>query len=175
MTVGGYFLAVPLLGLIAGPQYVSAGPAFAVLALSILPFFLHNIYVDVLAVKNTSRLNFQFILLFLLNVALNFIFIPRWQFVGAAWATVICEYLGVILGFALAAPYLKQMGKVSWVRPLAASLAACLVMGWGLYYSPHLYWLALGPVVYGIGIYLFRGLDEEDLASLKSAFRFRKV
>src|SRR5581483_449563 len=53
MTVGGYFLAVPLLTLIAGPQYARSGPAFAALALSILPFFLANIYVDVLAVKNT--------------------------------------------------------------------------------------------------------------------------
>ncbi len=64
MTVGGYFLAGPLLVLIAGPQYVPSGPAFAVLALSILPFFIANIYVDILAVKNTARLNFQFILLF---------------------------------------------------------------------------------------------------------------
>jgi O-antigen/teichoic acid export membrane protein len=171
MTVGGYFLAGPLMVLIGGPQYVPAGPAFAVLSLSILPFFLANIYVDVLAVKNTTRLNFQFVLLFLVNVVLNFIFIPRWQFVGAAWATVICEYAGVFIGFGLAAPYLKQMGKVSWVRPIAASLAASLALGLGLYYSPSLYWLAFGPIVYGLCLYLFKGLEPEDWVSLKSILR----
>ncbi len=171
LMVGGYFLANSLLVLIAGPQYASSGPAFAILALSILPFFLANIYVDILAIKNTARLNFQFIFLFLLNVILNFIFIPRWQFVGAAWATVICEYLGVFAGFLLAAPYLKHMGKVSWGRPLTASLASCLIMGIGLYYAPHLYWLVLGPIVYAIGLVAFRALDSEDWASLKSILR----
>jgi|GEM_PF-1505726 len=171
ITVGGFFLAGPLLVLVAGPQYFPSGPAFAVLSLSILPFFIHNIYVDVLAVKNNARLNFQFVLLLLLNVVLNFLFIPRWQFVGAAWATVISDYVGVFTGFTLAAPYLGGVGKVSWARPLTASLGACAVMGLGVYFSPHLYWLLLGPIVYSIGLYLFKALDRDDWASLKSILR----
>ena len=173
LAVGGYFLAGPLLTLVGGSQYGPAGPAFAVLSLSILPFFLHNIYVDVLAVKNTTRLNFQFIFLFLLNVILNFIFIPRWNFVGAAWSTVLCEYIGIVMGFVLAAPYLGKAGKVSWARPLAGSLAAAGLMGLGVYLSPHLYWLALGPVVYVVGLVLFGGLDPEDWMRLKSILRVR--
>jgi O-antigen/teichoic acid export membrane protein len=175
MTVGGYLLAGPLLALAGGTNYIPASPAFAVLALSILPFFIANIYVDVLAVKNTARLNFQFILLLLLNVALNFIFIPRWNMAGAAWATVICEYLGVFSGFLLAAPYLEKMGEVIWFRPLAASLAAAGLMGVGIYFDPRLYWLGLGPVVYAAALFLFRGLEAEDLAGLKSVFRIAKA
>ena len=175
LSIGGYFLAGPLLTLVGGPQYGPAGPAFAVLALSILPFFAANIYVDVLAVKDTGRLNFQFIFLFLLNVVLNFIFIPRWDFVGAAWATVLCEYIGVAVGFMLAAPYLGGAGKVRWVRPVAASLAAGVLMGLGVAYSPHLYWLILGPAVYGISLYLLGGIDPEDMAVLKSALPFLKA
>ncbi len=175
MTVGGYFLAGPLLVLVAGPQYAPSGSAFAVLALSILPFFIHNIYVDVLAVKSASRLNLQFVFLLLLNVVLNFIFIPRWQFVGAAWATVISDYAGVFTGFVLAAPYLGKIGKVSWVWPLIASLLAVFLMGLGLHYSPHLYWLVLGPLVYGLGLYLFKALNEEDWAGLRGIGGMKKV
>ena len=171
MTVGGFFLAEPVLRLVGGPQYGPSGPAFAVLALSILPFFVANIYVDVLAVKNTARLNLQFVVLFVLNVLLNFLFIPRWQFVGAAWATVFCEYAGVLLGFYLAAPYLKKMGKVPWQKPLTASTLACGIMGLGLFYFPHLYWLLLGPIVYAIGLHFLGGLDGEDRANLRSILR----
>ena len=174
LAVGGYFLAGPLLNLVGGPQYGPAGPAFAVLSLAILPFFLHNIYVDILAVKNTTRLNFQFIFLFLLNVALNFIFIPRWGFVGAAWATVLCEYIGIVIGFILAAPYLGKAGKISWLRPLTASLAAAAIMGLGVFLSPSLYWLLVGPVVYAVGLIVFGGLDPEDWAGLKSILRIAR-
>ena len=171
MSVGGYLLATPLLFLVGGAQYGPAGSAFAVLSLSILPFFLANIYVDILAVKNTGRLNFLFVFLLGLNVALNFIFIPRWGYVGASWATVFCEYTGVLFGFVLAAPYLKGLGKVSWARPLAASLLASGIMGMAVHWDARLYWLALGPLVYGAGLVLFKGLDGEDWRSLRSVLR----
>ena len=173
MSVGGYFLSTPLLSLVGGAQYGPAGPAFAVLSLSILPFFLANIYVDVLAVKNTGRLNFLFVFLLLLNVALNFIFIPRWGFVGASWATVLCEYWGVFAGFTLAWPYLRRTGKTSWVRPLAASVGACAIMGAALHWDPRLYWLALGPLVYGSGLVLFKGLQPEDWQNLGALLKGR--
>ena len=117
LAVGGYFLSGPLLVFVLGAKYLPAGPAFAILSISILPFFLSNIYIDILAVKNTARLNFQFVVLFLINVVLNFILIPHWQLVGAAWATVLCEYIGIILGFSFAFPYLTQMEKANWLRP----------------------------------------------------------
>jgi O-antigen/teichoic acid export membrane protein len=173
LTVGGFFLAGPLLAFIAGPKYGASGPVFALLALSILPFFLSNIYVDILAIKNTARLNFQFAFLFLLNVVLNFILIPSWQIQGAAWATVLCEYLGVGIGFLLAAPYLRGFGKVSWIRPLAAALVSAGLMGTGLYYWPSLYWLLLGPPVYGAGLFVTGGLNRDDLADLKSVLRIK--
>ena len=175
ISIGGFFLSTPLLVLVSGFKYAAAGPPFSILSLSILPFFLSNIYVDVLAVKNNFRLNLQFVLLLVLNVVLNFILIPRWQVQGAAWATVICEYLGVFSGFFLAAPYLGKMGRIIWFRPLAASLTAAGLMGVGIYFDPRLYWLGLGPVIYAVALYLFRGLEAEDLAGLKSVFRTAKA
>jgi O-antigen/teichoic acid export membrane protein len=160
---------------VSGPKYASAVAPFAILALSILPFFLSNVYASVLAVKNTRRLNLQYLALFILNVLFNFILIPRWGVVGAAWSTVACEFLGIALGFWLASPYLGEMPWAKLFHPFVAALAASILMGLGIHLDPRLYWLALGPVVYGIGIYLFRGLDPEDWASLRSALHIQKA
>jgi hypothetical protein len=83
---------------------------------------------------------------------------------------VACEYLGVFLGFGLAAPHLREIGEVSWGKPLAVSILSCALMGVGLAYFPRLYWLVLGPVVYGISLYFLGGLDPEDRENLKSIF-----
>jgi hypothetical protein len=75
------------------------------------------------------------------------------------------------LGFCLAAPYLKGLPWISLIRPLLACIGASALMGVGIWRDPRLYWLALGPVVYGAGIWLFRGLDSEDWTSILSIFR----
>jgi O-antigen/teichoic acid export membrane protein len=162
MTVGGYFLAGQLLTFIGGPRYGPSGPAFAILALSILPFFTANIYVDILAIKDTTRLNLQFGFLFLLNVALNFLFVPRWGIEGAAWATVACEYFGVVTGFMLAGRFLRSGSAAKLGKPLMASVVSCVVMAAGLAFWPGLQWLVLGPLVYGAGLVFLGGIDIEE-------------
>ncbi len=168
ITMGGYFLSEPLLVLISGPKYSPSGPLFAVLALSVLFFFLSNVYTSVLAIKNTGRLNALFLVLFLLNVLLNLIFIPRWGALGASWATVVCEIFGIFIGFNMTRPYLHFPAGIHLFKPIFTALAASSIMGLGIFLDPRLYWLVLGPLVYGSGLYLLRAFNDEDLSSLKS-------
>ena len=175
IMTGGFLLAGPLMVLIGGVKYVPAGPLFAILSLSVVPFFLSNIYVDILAVKSSYRLNAQFLILLVLNILLNFVLIPSMGALGAAWATVACEVFGIALGFWMAAPYLKSFGPAGLLRPTLAAMGASLAMGAGVCWDPRLYWLALGPVVYGLGLWLFRALDQDDWNSLKSILRLKKA
>lgn len=170
-TVGGIFLAQPIILLISGQKYLPSVPMFAVLMLSVGPYFLCHLYVISLAIYNVTRLNLQFAVLFVLNAGLNFILIPRMGAVGASWATVICEFLGLGLGLGLALPYLREVNWPSLVRPALASLAASALMGAGIRFSPGLYWLILGPIVYAAGLWLLGGLGPEDWGSLKSVLR----
>ncbi|HJT24588.1 MAG TPA: hypothetical protein VJ873_08420, partial [bacterium] len=62
-----------------------------------------------------------------------------------------------------------------WIRPVGASLAAGGIMGLGVAFSPHLYWLILGPAVYGISLYLLGGIGPEDMAVFKSVLPFFKT
>jgi len=166
ITVGGCLLAKPIIQLISGSKYTLAGPLFAVLILSVIPFFVSNVFVGVLAVKNTFRLNLQFLLLFILNVVLNLVLIPIIGVSGAAWATVLCEFMGIGLGFWLARPYIAYPSDMNFIRPVVGCLLASGLMGTGIWLDPRLYWLVLGPAVYGVGLYLFSALEHEEWNSL---------
>ena len=80
------------------------------------------------------------------------------------------DRIGVLAGFPLSSG--NAWGRL--LHPFVAALAASVLMGLGIHLDPRLYWLALGPVFYGMGIYLFRGLDPEDWAGLKSALHIQK-
>lgn len=169
ITVGGAFLAGPMMELVGGARYAASGPIFAILMFSVIPFFLLNAYASVLAIKNTFRLNLHFLILSILNILLNFLMIPRFGAIGSACASVICGFIGLGLGFWFAHPYLS----VSWKRfiwPVLGALLASSLMGAGIWWQPKLFWLALGPLVYGAGLWLFRVLDDEDWEKIK-AFR----
>jgi len=172
ITVGGYFLASPIMELVAGPRYALSGPIFAILMFSVIPFFLLNAYVSVLAIKNTFRLNLHFFILSVINILLNFLMIPRLGAIGAAYASVICGFIGLGLGFWFAHPYLS----VSWKRliwPVLGALSASALMGVGIWLHPTLYWLALGPIVYGAGLWLFRVLNDEDWGNIRSVLKIK--
>jgi len=175
ITFGGFLLATPLIVLFSSSKYIYAGPLFSILVLSIVPFFISNIYIIVLTVKNPKALNLLYFSLFVLNVVLNFIFIPFLGSNGAAWATVLCELVGLFWGMGMIWKYLQTSKKIPILRSIFASLTAATLMGACIYFDPRLYWLALGPVVYGISLYLFGGIDEEDKASLKSIFKIPKI
>ncbi len=174
-TVGGILLARPIILLISGEKYLPSVPMFSVLMLSVGAYFLCHVYVITLAIHNVFRLNLQFMVLLALNIALNFILIPSMGGVGASWATVGCEVFGLVLGFGLAAPYLKDFQWTSLARPFLAGLGASALMGFGIWRDPNLYWIFLGPLVYAFGLWALRGLEPQDWATLLSALRRKKA
>ncbi len=171
ITVGGVLLARPLIVLFSGQKYLPASPFFVVLILSTVPFFISNIYINVLTVKNPKMLNLLYFTLFVMNIAFNFLLIPTWGATGAAWATVFCEWIGLGWGLWMMREYILGAPKQGFVQSVFVSLAAAGIMGLAINLDPRLYWLVLGPVIYGVGMYLFKGLDRQDMASLWSALK----
>jgi hypothetical protein len=74
----------------------------------------------------------------------------------------------------LISPYVNESSKTPVWRPILASLAAAGFMGVGIYFDPRLYWLVLGPAVYGLALYFFRALEPEDWQSLRAILRFKR-
>ena len=175
ISLGGFLLAEPLMGFIAGAKYILSAPSFSILALSTVPFFLSNVYVNVLMVRKPRMLVLLYLFLFAFNVLLNFILIPRWDTVGAAWATVLCEICGVVLGLGMIWEDLRLNTRGRFLWSLVAALLATLLMGLGIYWDPRLYWLILGPLVYGLGFWLFGGVEKEDWQALRKLMPGRNV
>jgi len=173
VAVGGTLLAGPLVTLFFGEEYRSAGPVFARLCLSVIPFYLANVYMNVLTIRGPKRLVLLFASLLALNVALNFILIPRSGPVGAATATVLSEGVGLLAGFWIIRRYLRTRRSVPLAWPVTASLAASALMGVCIARDPRLYWLIAGPVVYFAALVLLRALGSEDWDSLRSVLRRR--
>ncbi len=172
LTVGGFLLANSLMAFLFGPSYEAAGPIFALLALSIFLHFGTKPSVNLLAVQAPGRLTGLFFWLFILNVSANFLVIPRWGGTGAAAVSTFCElvFLGWVLGMTRGHFQILDFG---FRRSLLAGVLASVIMGIGIHESPGLYWLALGPFVYGAIIWGAGGLNHDDLASLKSVLRIK--
>ena len=158
IAVGGCLLANPLMTLLFGWKYAPAGPAFGVLIPSVFFFFMSRISVNILAIKNTGNLIKIYLSLSVLNIVLNLLLIPRFGFMGASWASLICSILEWLLVFFFSNAYLGKALKFFIGRRFGASLLAVLLMGLGVYADPRLYWLGLGPLVYGLGLYFFGGM-----------------
>lgn len=171
ITIGGALLANPLIVSFSGDKYLPSGQLFSVLVLSVVPFFISNIYINVLTIRNANWLNLLYFSLFMLNVGLNFLMIPIWAAQGAAWATVICEWIGMVWGLWLIRKDLATKVPMSILRPIFMVLAAAGLMGISIHFDPRLYWLVLGPVVYGLLLWLFQGLDKDDMSSVRSVLR----
>jgi O-antigen/teichoic acid export membrane protein len=170
LTVGGFFLSKPLMVLLFGFQYAAAGPAFAVLALSLIFYFAMRPCLNLMAVFSPPQLTYVFLAVFLVNVVMNFALVPIWGLMGASVASTICEILLAVLCGWLTRGYFRAPDRL-FLKGMTACLGASVLMGIGIFLDPRLYWLALGPLVYGMGLFLLGGLDPDDMRSLRSIFR----
>lgn len=88
----GLLLIAPLFPHILGPRYVEIVPAIRFLALIPVMRCVHSFLADALSGANlqTVRAVVQ-IGVAILNTGLNFIFLPRWSWMGAAWTSLISD------------------------------------------------------------------------------------
>lgn len=90
----------PITIFIFGSDYAAAAPVLRVYAWSSIGLFLVTAINQALTSENRLRLIFFLNLIMMVaNVGLNYLFIPRFGLVGAAWATTISYLLGPLCIF----------------------------------------------------------------------------
>jgi O-antigen/teichoic acid export membrane protein len=98
LTVGTLLVASDLVRLLFGAEFAGAGPLLRLLILGTLPLFWVNVANHALiAADRVWALVGVYALSALVNVAANLALVPRWGAAGAAAATVVCEWLNLVL------------------------------------------------------------------------------
>src|SRR5882672_9479473 len=124
MSVGIFLLAHPLNHLLFGQKYDPSEPALRILSISLAIAFVNNAFIGALSASDRQR-SFTWAAGWSLiaNVALNFILIPFFGYIGASWATVLTEVVLGAAGWILTARYIGRIAvfHMSW-RTIIAGL-----------------------------------------------------
>jgi O-antigen/teichoic acid export membrane protein len=111
-----FFAASPVFGLFLGTEYMAAVPVFHILLLSVVALYPGTLATQALIAVDRQMVYMVIALgCTLINVTLNLFLIPEYGIQGAAWATVISDFIltGACVGFLFR--FFRKQEKVSCV------------------------------------------------------------
>lgn len=99
IVVGMFLLAPEIIGFIAGSSYIDAVPALRVLSIALLFSLGWGILMNMILLPEgkDSICLFSCSICACVNLVLNFVLIPTFGFVAAAWTTAISQVIGLII------------------------------------------------------------------------------
>lgn len=105
------FTALPLSGVVwilspaiiyflGGESYSQSIPVLRILSLALVVLFFGNLFGSaIVAIGKQKTLVYLYGFLVLFNICLNYFFIPKYSFIGAAWITLITEIISASIAF----------------------------------------------------------------------------
>lgn len=178
IMVGVFMLASPIIAFVAGDQFLTSSTigdflghyANSALTLQVLIFatgiiFFSNIFNSTaVAIHKQKKLVWPNVIFALANVVLNLFLIPKYSYIGASIATVITEFLVLLIIWQIVYKYLPKL-KINF-KIFAKAFLATLVMGIIIYLMRDINMFAIIPVailVYFLALYLFGGYDKNTI------------
>ena len=163
-------LAQRIIRILFGEQFSASASALRILIWAIPPMFM---YMPLAHALNATGGEWPRILVLsvntLANIGMNLLLIPVFSFVGAAFSTVICEVISLIL----LARLVRRTCQVGYLPAAIPVLASTLVMGLAVWYlrDTHLLIaLPFGAFVYCATLYLAGFLTPEEKLALRQLF-----
>ncbi|MEI6479404.1 MAG: flippase [bacterium] len=124
--VGGAILASPILLFLFGSDYVSAGPAFALLLFTIILSFPGAIIINSIFAYNEQKTLITALTLGALgNALLDYLLIPKMGISGSSIATVVSQGVAFLIIWGA----MKHINNFKTVKYMWKSLVAGLIMG----------------------------------------------
>lgn len=172
MMVGGIVLAYSIANLIGGREFLAAGaPLQALFIATGLIFFGNLLGRAVIALDLQKKAALVYLFGVILNVALNFIFIPKYTYMGAAWTTVVTELMITVFLFW----FVWKKARISLeISTIIKAVFAAAFMGLALLvFVPPITTplsllrlavaMVLGGIVYFSTLYLFKGITKQEI------------
>jgi len=167
LVVGGAILATPIMTLVAGSEFASAGPILAVLLLGIFALYVGAIFGHIaVAIEKQKQTMWIYMSNAVITVIGYFYFIPKYGMWGAAGMTLFSEFYAGLMLFLTIRHYLKMHLEV---KTFAKIVFSALVMGAVVFMFSHLNVLLLiviGSVVYGSFLYGLGAISKETVREI---------
>jgi O-antigen/teichoic acid export membrane protein len=167
VVAGVFIFATPIMVLLSGQEFAASGPVLQILIwVAALSFVVSVLTYTVIAAGRQSVLVWPYLAATAFNIIINWIYIPRYSYIGAAYTTVATElfvaiWVGAIVYYQLR---LRLEGSV-WVRSLAATAGMIGI----LYFTQNLGLfanIAIGAVSYTVLAVAFKALSIDTIKHL---------
>ncbi len=166
--------AETIISIFAAPSYFDAYRYLPVVALGIWGYALHTfVKIGVELTKKTYLFTISYIMALVINVILNYLLVPRWGAMGAAWATLLTYFCFSIFGY-LVYRHCYPI-KLEWGR-----LAKLLLLAVGLYYGRqfipvHGFWGELAVNAAFVSLYILLLLFAINFFTSGEKAKFRMI
>lgn len=171
VTCGGFLLSYSIINVIGGKEFLASGAPMQALFLAVGLIFFGNLFGRaIIALDLQKQAMWVYLFGVLMNVVLNFMFIPKYSYIGAAWTTVATELMITVFLFWLirkrtgvplyignfGKPALAALGMVAVLFPAVSPMKTPLpFLGLGEA-------IIGGAVVYFVILYAMGGVKKRD-------------
>ena len=167
IIAGSIVIGVPLMTLIAGPEFAASGRVLAVLGPAGAIVFWNSLFGHAIVGVNKQRvMTWGYAAVAVITIAGYLLFIPDYGMWAAAWMTLFSEF---IIGSLTAAVVMRVSGYRPRLGQFGRGVIASIAMAIVLMYLPTqnaLILLPTGVVVYGVILPLIGGPGPRDILVL---------
>ncbi len=160
-------IAPLIITFLAGEAFIASSKVLQILAIAVGFIFLGSLYGQaVIVIKKQFWSMWVYFAGAVFNILANLYFIPHYSYIGAAITTTATEFIITLALIIIVSKTLRYC--VSFKIGIKA-LVAALPMAAFLYYFQNLHIIILGILgilIYGLFVYLLRGISKEDLGLL---------
>jgi len=169
LVIGALFLSEGIIQVIGGGGFSEAAAVLRILVFAIALIFFGNFFNSILIAANLQK---KLLCIMgaaaVINIGLNLIFIPRFSYFGAAYVSVITEFIVAALGFYVSAKTVNYFPKAEKFLMILMSGAVMALFLFIFQQKNFFFLLMASPIIYFFFLWLFRAVKTEEIASLIS-------